>query len=82
MASEATGLGLSLGPSDPALVSGNELRPAVSEPLPQADAVENLRGGAGSGRKKENTTNQNLRLQMRGNVNSQEGNFLFVFISL
>ena len=53
VASEATGLGLGLAPSDPHLVSGNELRPAVSEPRPQADAVENLRGGAGPGGKKK-----------------------------
>lgn len=65
VASEATGLGLCLAPSDPHLVSGNELRPAVSELRPQADAVENLRGGAGSGRKKENAANQNLGLQMK-----------------
>ena len=65
VASEATGLGLGLAPSDPPLVSGNELRPAVSEPRPQADAVENLRGGAGPGRKKENAANRNLRLKMK-----------------
>ena len=53
MASEATGLGLGPSPSDPFPCVSEWPRPAVSEPLPQADATEDLRGGAGLGRKKK-----------------------------
>ena len=53
MASEATGLGLSLGPSDPALVSGNELRPAVSDSCPRLTPLRTSEEVRARGEKKK-----------------------------